>query len=242
MDKLLCSCATHVIPEGYGVLNDLRNYRVCKKSMRVLGYGNVKGVDLEYFNPSRFKKTNIKSPFTFLFVGRIVRDKGINELVKAFADLYKKYKNTQLILVGNTEAGLDPISDATRQIISTCDAIKLCGPKYGEDLLQMYVDADCFVMPSYREGFPNVVIEAGAMGMPSIVTDVNGSREIIIEGENGFIVPPRTATILCEAMEKVLVDNELRESMRKKARMLIESRFEKSFVQRCLMEYYREIL
>lgn len=242
MDRILCACATHVIPEGQGVLNDLRDYGVCHKPMRVLGYGNVMGVDMERFNPRRFVHTVVENkPFTFVFVGRIVGDKGINELVEAFVRLHDNYNNTRLVLVGAYEKQLDPVREQTQRLIDSYDAILACGPKYGDDLLQVYVDADCFVMPSYREGFPNTVLEAGAMGLPSIVTDINGSREIIIEGENGMIVPSKDANVLYFAMERMLNDKEARNAMAAKARGLIASRFDKNFVQKCLIDFYNEV-
>ena len=108
-DALTCWCATHVIPEGEGVKNDLLTNGITRKPMKVLGYGNVRGIDLEKF--SRRKEVmdivTQKSPksqnFTFLFVGRIVRDKGINELVGAFRRLSKRYPQVRLVLVGNYE-------------------------------------------------------------------------------------------------------------------------------------------
>ena len=242
-DKILCACATHVIPEGQGVLDDLKNNGVCKKPMKVLGYGNVKGVDMEVFNPNRFTRTRVEpDSFIFLFVGRIVGDKGINELVEAFVRLNEKYPETRLWLVGTYEEQLDPVSDITRLRINTCGAIRFLGPKIADDLRQVYVDADCFVMPSYREGFPNTVLEAGAMDLPSIVTDINGSREIITNGINGLIVPPKYADALYGAMERILLDKTSRESMVTNARPLIYSRFEKSFVQGCQIEFYKEII
>lgn len=240
-DWLTCACATHVIPEGQGVLNDLKNGGITKKPMKVLGYGNVKGVDMERFSPARFVVTKIPDVFTFVFVGRIVSDKGINELVEAFVKLHDKHKNTRLVLVGNYEHNLDPVSDKTRQLIDTNDGIEVCGAKYGDDLLQMYVDADCFVMPSYREGFPNTVLEAGAMGLPSIVTDINGSREIIENEKNGLIVPAKDADALYVAMERMLTDTAVRSTMKQNARQMIESRFEKNFVQSCQIEFYKSI-
>ena len=241
-DWLTCACATHVIPEEQGVLNDLKNGGITKKPMKVLGYGNVRGVDMERFSPARFKATKNPDVFTFVFVGRIVGDKGINELVEAFVKLHDKHKNTRLVLVGKYEHELDPVSDATRKLIDTNDGIDACGPKYGDDLLQMYVDADCFVMPSYREGFPNTVLEAGAMGLPSIVTDINGSREIIVNEKNGLIVPSKNVNALYDAMERMLTDDKARGIMRSNARQIIESRFEKNFVQKCQIEFYERIL
>lgn len=241
-DWLTCVCATHVIPEGQGVLNDLKNGGITKKPMKVLGYGNVRGVDMERFSPARFKATKNPDVFTFVFVGRIVGDKGINELVEAFVKLHDKHKNTRLVLVGKYEHELDPVSDKTRKLIDTNEGIVACGPKYGDDLLQMYVDADCFVMPSYREGFPNTVLEAGAMGLPSIVTDINGSREIIENEKNGLIVPSKNANALYDAMERMLTDDKARETMKGNAREMIASRFERGFVQKCQIEFYKRIL
>ena len=242
-DWITCACATHIIPEGRGVLEDLKNHNVCRKPMRVLGYGNVRGVDMERFDPDRFADVEKdESKFRFVFVGRIVGDKGINELVEAFIRLNKEYPETKLSLVGNFEADLDPLKPETIEAIESNSNIYACGSKYGDDLLTEYMKADCFVMPSYREGFPNTVMEAGAMGLPSIVTDINGSREIIINGENGIIVPSKDADALYKAMKQIVQDSSARERMAANARPLIESRFEKSFVQGCMIEFYEEIL
>lgn len=241
-DRLTCACATHIIPEGKGVMNDLQNGCITHKPMKVLGYGNVMGVDMEQFNPLRFTVRKNSEQFTFIFVGRIVGDKGINELVEAFTRLHRQYDNVRLVLVGKYENELDPVSETTRKMIDTNSAINACGPKYGDDLLQMYVDADCFVMPSYREGFPNTVLEAGAMGLPSIVTDINGSREIIENEKNGLIVPSKDANALYKAMERMLMDNAVRDMMRNNARPMIASRFERNFVQKCQIDFYKEIM
>lgn len=242
-DKILCACATHVIPEGQGVMNDLRSGNITKKPMKVLGYGNVKGVDMECFDRSRFadiKKDDSK--FTFMFVGRIVGDKGVNELVEAFTQLHEKYQQTKLVLVGPQEAHLDPVSDLTQNRIKTNPAIEAVGPKHGDDLLSEYMKADCHVLPSYREGFPNTPMEAGALGLPNIVTDINGAREIVINEENGLVVPSKDAKALHNAMERMLTDDALREKIKKNARPMIESRFEKSFVRKCLYDFYDEIM
>lgn len=246
-DWLTCACATHVIPEGEGVKADLLNNGITKKPLQVLGYGNVKGVDLSYYVRSdelKVKSEELKTDgvFTFLFVGRIVRDKGINELVKAFQHLHSHNLNTRLWLVGAYEDSLDPISNETRQIIADNDGIEAVGVKRGDELLAYYAAADCFVFPSYREGFPNTVLEAGAMGLPSVVTDINGSREIIIEGFNGVIIPPRDEQALFEAMTEMLENAEKRKEMATNSRPLIAQRFEASFVRACLYDFYRRIL
>ena len=246
-DWLTCACATHVIPEGEGVKTDLLNNSITKKPLQVLGYGNVKGVDLSYYVRSeelKVKSDELKTDgvFTFLFVGRIVRDKGINELVKAFQHLHSHNLNTKLWLVGAYEDSLDPISNETRQIIADNEGIEAVGVKRGDELLAYYAAADCFVFPSYREGFPNTVLEAGAMGLPSVVTDINGSREIINNGYNGLIVPPRDEQALFEAMTEMLENTEKRKKMATNARPLIAQRFEASFVRACLYDFYQRIL
>ena len=101
--------------------------------------------------------------------------------------------------------------------------------------------SDVFVFPSYREGFPNVVIEAGAMDLPSIVTDINGSREIIEEGKNGLIVPPRDEDALFGAMKWMVEHPDERRRLVENARPMVASRFEQGFVRQCLLDYYQEI-
>lgn len=248
-DRLTCACATHVIPEGEGVKADLVEGKITKKPLRVLGYGNVRGVDMEYYSrreevmreAEELGLQNNKK-FTFLFVGRIVKDKGINELIEAFVRLYHDNPFIRLILVGPCEDNLDPISQESRQIIDTYDDIIPVGMKSGVDLLAYYAASDCFVMPSYREGFPNTVLEAGAMGLPSIVTDINGSREIIMDGVNGMVVPPHDTDGLYHAMGAMLKSRIDRENMAGMARKMIAERYEQSFVRSCLYKYYDEIL
>lgn len=247
-DWLTCACATHIIPEGEGVKNDLLQHGITKKPIKVLGYGNVRGVDMDFYSRRvevirKMEEQNLRKSdvFTFLFVGRVVKDKGINELCQAF-DLLSGTSSVRLLLVGGYEDSLDPISEKSREIIATNKSIEAVGPKQGDELLAYYASADCFVMPSYREGFPNTVLEAGAMGLPSIVTDINGSREIICEDENGIIVPPKDARALFHAMMKMVRDKSNWERMAGNARKMIADRFEQGFVRKCLYDFYDEIL
>lgn len=244
-DWLTCACATHIIPEGKGVMNDLQSH-ITKKPMKVLGYGNVRGVDMEKFSRRQeveemAKGIKTEGIFTFIFVGRIVGDKGINELVSAFAELHKKYENTRLLLVGRFEKELDPLKAETLNVIDKHISIELLGPKYGDELLAYYAASDCFVFPSYREGFPNTVMEAGAMGLPSIVTDINGSREIIIDGKNGVIIPSKDVEALYHAMEEMITNSDKTKEYADNAREMITSRFERGFVCKCLYDFYEEI-
>ena len=244
-DRVTCVCATHIMPEGDGVKNDLINYQITSKPLKVLGYGNIHGINLKYFDRTvevekeaeKIRKTDIT---TFIFIGRLVRDKGINELVYAFAKLNKEYPKTRLLLVGRREDKLDPLQNQTLREIDNNPAIIATGEQ--KDVRPWLAASNIFVFPSYREGFPNVVIEAGAMGLPAIVTDINGSREIIIEGENGIIIPPRNSEHLYKAMQQLMVSPKQTRQMANNARPMIESRFEQTFVRKCLKEYYKKIL
>lgn len=245
-DWLTCACATHVIPEGEGVKNDLVTNSITRKPLRVLGFGNVRGIDLNRFdpeNPEVIKGAEIirrKEVLTFIFIGRLVGDKGIPELVKAFCRLNKELPDTRLLLVGREEPQLDPLDSSTLKEISDNPAIEAIGQK--SDVRPWLLASDIFILPSHREGFPNVVIEAGAMGLPSIVTDINGSREIIHNGENGLIVPSKNADALYEAMKELAETPEDIRAMAANARPMIASRFEQGFVRQCLKDYYKEIL
>jgi len=244
-DRITCACATHVVPEGEGVKHDLEKYRITHKPLHVLGHGNVRGIDLDHYDRTpdvMAKASSIRKPnvFTFIFVGRLVGDKGINELVEAFTRLNEKYPDTRLILVGGQEPHLDPLKPATIKEIECNKAIEDVGRQ--QDVRPWFAAAECLVFPSYREGFPNVVIEAGAMGLPSIVTNINGSREIIIEGRNGIIIPSHNVDSLFEAMESLLTEKEKRIRMAQEARSLIASRYEQSYVRKCLKQFYHQIL
>lgn len=243
-DWLTCACATHIIPEGEGVKNDLLNNGITKKPIKVLGYGNIRGIDLTRFDrtseveaeAAKIKKDGV---LTFIAVGRLVGDKGINELVDAFAKLNNEYPSTRLVLVGPEERELDPLNAETLHEIENNPAIEAVGNQ--KDVRPWFAASDVAVLASYREGFPNVVIEAGAMGLAQIVTDINGAREIIENGKNGVIVPSKDADSLYKAM-KSMMDPEYRESLTKEARTMIAERFEQSFVRKCLYDFYDSIM
>lgn len=128
--------------------------------------------------------------FVFIFVGRIVADKGINELIVAFDSISKANKNVKLLLVGDFEDELDHVFPETKAIINSNKNCIAVGYQY--DVRPYFAIANCLVFPSYREGFPNVVMQAGAMSLPAIVSNINGCNEIIINNKNGIIIPPKT--------------------------------------------------
>lgn len=246
MERITCLCATKVIPEGDGVAATLRRERITAKPLKKILNGNINGVDLEYYSrnqsleeAARQIKAKIGEGFTFIFVGRIVRDKGIIELIEAFQRLQKEHSECRLVLLGRQEPDLDPIRPSTLQAIKDNPAIFEAG--WQNDVRPWLVAADALAFPSYREGFPNVVMQAGAMSLPSIVTDINGCNEIIIEGENGYIVPPRDPQALYQRMKNMVEDTATTKMMAQKARPLIAERYEQQAVWEAILSEYQKL-
>ncbi len=249
-DALTCACATHVIAEGHGVRNDLLNFGITRKPVRVLGYGNVRGIDLVHYDRTdevarrgqeiREEIGATADSFVFVTVGRLVNDKGIRELVEAFRRLLGTHPEAHLLLVGDEEPQLDPLPSDTKAAIEACPQIHAVGNQ--SDVRPYYAAANALVHPSYREGFPNVVIEAGAMQLPCIVTDINGSREIIVNNKNGLIIPPHDADRLYEVMQRFADDSQQVSVLATNARPMVAERYEQGFVRQCLKDFYKEIV
>jgi len=249
LDKVLCRFATHIIPEGEGVKKDLLEFNVTKKPLQVIANGNVNGIDLEYFNADAVTereclnlKTQLKitnSDFVFIFVGRLVADKGINELVAAFNILSKENANYKLLLVGPFEEDLDPLHQDTLDLIKSNKSIIFLG--FQKDIRPYLSISNVFVFPSYREGFPNVILQAGAMNLPCIVTDICGSNEIIIPNENGIIIPVKNEIAIFEAMQLISSDKELFLKLKLKSRDYIVSSFQQELVWKTLLEEYKRL-
>ena len=245
MDRLTCFCATHINPEGEGVKRDLVNYNITSKPLHIIANGNVNGIDLEYFDKTpevvekacSYKK---EGTFTFCFVGRMVRDKGINELVHSFLRLYQKDERVRLLLVGPFEKELDPVLPEVEEHILHHPGI--CYMGYQNDVRPFLVASDALVFPSYREGFPNVVIQAGAMGLPAIVTDINGCNEIVLPDLNGVIIPSKDEQALYESMKYFASHPVEVERMAANARPLIASRYEQRIVWNALLDEYKSII
>jgi glycosyltransferase involved in cell wall biosynthesis len=215
--------------------------------LKVLGNGSSNGIDLDYYTKNQFsekdivsKRTDLNIPlkdFVFVFVGRIVTDKGINELVAAFEQIQRIYSNTSLLLVGPFEDDLDPVSEKTSKQITTNPKIITTG--YQDDVREFYALSDALVFPSYREGFPNVVLQAGAMELPAIVSDINGCNEIIFDSENGIIIPVKDENKLFGAMEKIMTNKKLYEKIKSNTRSMIASRYDQNEMWQELLNEYK---
>lgn len=254
VEKLTYSSATRVYPNSKGLYDFiLQNNFTQSNKLKIIANGSSNGIDTTFFSPDQVteiekvtlrEKLNIQpDDFVFVFVGRIVSDKGINELIKAFSELQtveNKPAGIKLLLVGGLENDLDPLNPETLAEINQNKDIISVG--FQQDVRSFFAIADALVFPSYREGFPNVVMQAGAMGLPSIVSDINGCNEIIIEGENGLIIPPKNVEKLKEKMLTLAKDKNLYTKLKGNSRRMIENRYEQSVVWNALLEEYEGLL
>lgn len=247
MERITCTCATKVVPEGEGVKKTLIKEGITKKPLQKLHNGNINGIDIEYFSPNKIIsseaeeiKKKIGGTFTFVFVGRLVKDKGIVELVDSFKQLNSEFPETRLLLVGPREDELDPLPKHTLNEIFTNHNIYSAG--YQNDVRPWLMASDALAFGSYREGFPNVVIQAGAMGLPSVVTDINGCNEIIKEGVNGYIVPKQDTEALYTGMKRLYTDQAKTGEMAGVAREMIASRYDQKDVWKATLQMYQTLI
>ncbi len=247
MEWLTCSCATQVISVSKGVRTTLIEDGLCKeRKIMVVRDGSAAGIDLTRFDINKVDATIVRkqlsiSPFdfVFIFVGRIVKDKGINELVSAFTRLSEENKKLHLILVGAEERELNPISDDARKQIETNARIHAVGRQ--ADVRPFILASNAFVFPSYREGFGMVLIEAQAMGVPCMSSDIIGCNEIIIPGENGELIPVKDEKVLYERMKDWVELPDKVAYMASNARRLVAERYEQKMVWNALLETYRKL-
>ena len=250
VEKITYKCSTHIYPNSNGLKNIIIAEKLCSENkLKVIGNGSSNGINTSYYEPSIFsieqkeklkKELNIdERNFIFVFVGRIVSDKGINELIKAFDNMTKKNPNIKLLLIGQQESDLDPLEQETLKIISS--NINILSVGFQPDVRPYLAISDALVFPSYREGFPNVVMQAGSMGLPSIVTDINGCNEIIIDGRNGVIIPPKNVSALQEKMELFITNKEFVLKLKSKSREMITSRYEQNIIWEALLAEYKDL-
>jgi glycosyltransferase involved in cell wall biosynthesis len=232
IDKIICLCSTKIIPEGRGVKNDLISYGITSKKLDLIGFGNISGIDTNYFSETELdfndslKKLGIKyefiqNKFIYCFIGRLNVDKGLRELYEAFVtlpqntislDLYNKMKsNDRIFLLG-----------------------------FVEDVRLILKLSKILVLPSYREGFPNVLLQSLSMKVPAIATNINGCNEIIIDNHNGWLIEPNNFRELADKMKFTLqIENVYFEKIKENTRESITSRYEQSEFRKLLLkEYY----
>lgn len=250
VEKITYACATKVYPNSKGLQNIIieNNFTTVNK-LKIIANGSSNGINTTYFSQENVsdsllkklqKELNIsEEDFVFVFVGRIVKDKGINELVSAFSKLSDDNDNIKLLLVGPLESELDPLKPETLLAISSNKQIISVG--YQDDVRPYFAISNALVFPSYREGFPNVVMQACAMELPCIVSDINGCNEIIKNNKNGTIIPVKNSEVLYATMKLYLENPNQLLQMKKGIRAEIQEKYERNVVCGALLNEYKNL-
>lgn len=247
-ERLTYANATHLTSNSTGLREWIWQH-LTRRPITVPGHGSINGVDVERFDDdgSDEDKAHLRDDLgigrdqlVFLFVGRVVRDKGIEELVTAFTRLSDDHPSARLLLVGDYEPELDPVSPEVDEAIRTHPMLVKTG--FVSDVRRYMAISDAFVLPSYREGLPNSLIEAGAMGLPSIATDINGCNEVIVPGENGVLVPAKDPQALEHEMRRMLDDPAHRAALRAASRPSVVRRYSQDILWPELHRLYQRLL
>ena len=247
-ERLACACVHQVVPVSPSLRQRAIDLKlVSGEKARVLGKGSG-GVNLERFTSLRrnsFETASLRLKLGLTgretvigFVGRLVRDKGIHELVEAFGELGATIPNLRLLLVGDFEAG-DPVDRALRKQIESAATIFQSG--FVKESAPYYALMDVFVLPTYREGFPGVALEAQASGVPVVTTSATGAVDSVEDGVTGLVVPAGSTKMLTEAIRKLLLSPALRTEMGRAGRQWMERDFHYEAVWEAHADLYREM-
>jgi len=247
VEKLTYRCATNVYPNSKGLYEFiLKEKFTTETKLKVIADGSSNGIDSSHFNPELVSpkvKSELRESlsiedgaYVFVFVGRLVGDKGLNEMVSAFKELSESNQSTRLLLVGGAENELDPLQAETLQEMEQNQRIISVG--FQNDVRPYLAISDALVFPTYREGFPNVVMQAGAMELPAIVTNINGCNEIIVEGENGTIIPTKDQDQLLKAM--LIFADGSNDGSGVICRKMIVDRYEQSVIWKAILKEYKQ--
>lgn len=244
-DRMIAVNANHILTDSVSQCEFLEREGVVRSGQaEVLGSGSISGVDLERFRPDEEMRKRIRSDWDvplngclFLFVGRLNRDKGVLDLAQAFAQLARDRDDVWLMVVGPDEAGIGK------------DFERACGKALARVRRVDYIAtpehamaaADVFVLPSYREGFGNVVIEAAACGVPAVASRIYGLTDAVEEDVTGLLYTPGDIMALRDCLQRLCCDSALRFRMGTAARDRVKEYFSMYSVTAAHLAYYEKL-
>jgi glycosyltransferase involved in cell wall biosynthesis len=249
-DRVIGALNTRCYTDSFSQQKFLVEQGVVKsEKISVLGHGSFAGVDLKRFDASRFprsERVTLKAELQIeagskvvIFVGRITKEKGVSELVEAFERLIVEGLDLYLLLVGPFEPDGAAIIDSVSNI-SVKDRIKTVG---FSNVPEKYMAvADMLCLPSYREGFGTVVIEAAAMGLPTVGTSIYGLSDAVVDGQTGFLVPVGDSASLANSIRSLITDDRLLMEMSKSARERAQTIFDSKLYSSLLIAEYTEFV
>lgn len=245
MERISCHCATDIVCVSNGIKRVLTEDKITKKNPVVIWNGSVNGIDVKKFNPdNNFDKQGLRKKYGLLddnyvltFIGRIVKDKGIDELVEAFKVLSPQHPEMRLLLIGSIEMEENPVSMQTQEEMRYNNNIIYTG--YQSDVASFLAISDIFIFPSYREGFGLSLMEACAMEIPSIASDVIGCNEVLENGETGILVPSHSSKAIVDAVEKLYTDKTYYSLLKSQCRKSVINRYEQTKLWNEYSDYYK---
>jgi glycosyltransferase involved in cell wall biosynthesis len=248
--KVSCSLAHEVFCVSHSMRQILIEEKLCPaRKARVLANGSAGGIDTGRYNPSRYSpalrsecRRSLGIPAgaaVLLFAGRIVRDKGVVELTLAWQELSSRFSDVHLVVAGEFESQ-DPIPQDVRQSLENDSRVHLVG--VWRDMPALYAACDVAVLPTYREGFPNVLLEAAAMELPVVATRVPGCTDAVVDGVTGVLVPPYDAAALAREISRYVVDPELRSRRGAAGRARVLREFQPEVLYQEVHNRYRALL
>lgn len=244
IEKLTYAAATDILPNSNTLATYIRESIYDHPKLKVLANGTSNGIDTDYYASDVFPSSQIKNlkvdlglnRIVFLFVGRVVSDKGINEAVSAFKKINSKYEDTSFLIVGDEEKELDPLYSFTQKELS--DNKDIVSLRYQTDIRPYVLASDILLFPSHREGFPNVPLQCGAMGRALILSDINGCNEIVANQKNGILVPVADQNAICDAMEDLYLNEAKRNTFATAIRSTISQKYKQAYVWESLSDFY----
>jgi glycosyltransferase involved in cell wall biosynthesis len=250
VELLTISTSSKIYINSFNLLTTLNNEKLSSKKLAVLGRGSTNGIDKNYFsvnseitNQSIYLRKKVKAneqTFIWLFVGRIVKDKGVQELINAFEKIQRLYPSDQLWLVGNQEPDLDPLDKLFLYKIKHNAQIIEWG--FQNDVRPFYVASDMLTFPSYREGFPNVPMQAALMNCGLILSNINGCNEIVTHHKNGLLVEVKNESDLFDKMLFARQNKTIINIYKEKAKEYVLNNFSQINVWNNLLNEYKTLI
>jgi glycosyltransferase involved in cell wall biosynthesis len=246
-ERIAAACAHRVLCNSESLLLTARALKIAApEKLFLLGEGSSNGVDAERFSPDlgetgseiRRELGIGEGEVVLGFVGRLTQDKGVPELLEAFEAVLRKAPQTWLLLVGWFDAAEDALSPHSQRWIREHPRIVHTG--YVPDTAPYYRAMDVLILATHREGFPNVVLEAAASGVPAITTESTGARDAVVPEVTGLLVPPRYPEAIAEAALTLIRDEAMRKRMGAAARARVIERFSKERVLGLAVEFYKQ--
>lgn len=246
MERIAAKCSDSILSQNREDITTAIEERIAPREL-LKWLGN--GIDIGRFDRRRLSDERLGALRDELglrrgapvigFVGRLVKEKGILDLLEATALVARKLPDVQVLIVGPyDEEKPDAIRPDVAERYGLTDRCRFLGMRH--DMPELYALMDVLVLPSYREGFPRAPMEASAMGVPTVVSDIRGCREAVEQGVNGLLFPVGNVTALAQALTELLTDDERRRKMGVSGRAIAEERFDEQKVfERVLMEYER---